>query len=115
MATVRVSAEVLTDIESTLEGAKAEPLARQAAVPGNCTLVVIFGPDGSIRSMNCGGRCGIWDRFLGRSCRKITPGSGDGVHVSCSCQGGWWDSIFASRSSWWRLMAAQRAARSSNG
>ena len=57
-----------------------------------CTLVEIQGPDGV--SFECRGSCGLINRFLGRSCGKVSQTTGGGVQVSCTCGGGWWDSIW---------------------
>lgn len=61
---------------------------------GGCSLVEIQGPDG-VR-FECGGSCGIFDRFLGRSCTKVSQSTDAGVQVFCTCSGGWFDTIFRS-------------------
>ena len=64
--------------------------------PGGCSLVVVFGPNGEIKSFGCTGGCGFVDRLLGRSCGKASPGTDDGgVELFCACMGGWFDSIFS--------------------
>jgi hypothetical protein len=62
---------------------------------GGCTVVTTPSPTGGV-TFSCSGGCGIFDRFLGRSCTKISqsnPGD-DGWQVFCTCTGGWFDRIF---------------------
>ena len=58
---------------------------------GGCGLVEISGPDG-VR-FECRGSCGVWNRFLGRSCNKVVQNAEGGVQVFCHCSGGWWDRL----------------------
>lgn len=80
----QMGVEIQKDQETILQ----KPIGTGA---GGCTLVQISGP-GGVR-FECRGSCGLWDKFLGRSCGKIVQNAGGGVQVFCACSGGWWDSL----------------------
>lgn len=67
--------------------------ARQKPVGGfgGCGLVEIQGP-GGVR-FECGGSCGFVNRFLGRSCNKVSRTTDAGVEIFCTCSGGWFDNL----------------------
>lgn len=98
---LEVSDEFFGKMQEALQ--EAEKQGRTTAVlrqkgSGNCSLEVVVGPGPTIIRYGCTGGCGVWDRFLGRSCQKGTAGTSDGgVALACTCRGGWWDSIFTRR------------------
>ena len=98
---IEIPERLYLEIERTLADEKTATLRLQSQ-PGNCTLIVVYGPSGDIDNpvtildIRCGGKCGLFDRFLGRSCNRGNIGTSSGeVHVACTCRGGWFDSIFA--------------------
>ena len=88
---VRIREDLCLEIERTNQ--KGVVTARQIG-PKGCSLVIVTTGDGIYNSF-CGGKCSLWDRFLGRACQRGNRGASDGgVDVACTCRGGWWDSIF---------------------
>jgi hypothetical protein len=62
--------------------------------PSGCGLVVVVSLLGPTTDRSCGGSCGIWDRFLGRSCQMVGSTTPDGLEISCICTGCWFNNIF---------------------
>jgi hypothetical protein len=86
------------ELQAHFEEEKTHPSVAQKPKPigpGGCSLVVVVYPDGRI-TYRCGGSCGIFDWFLGRSCNRQITGNPDGtdLNVFCTCGGGWFDRIF---------------------
>jgi len=78
----------------SLEKLRAGAALRQKPVGGSgggCGLVEIQGP-GGVR-FECGGSCGFINRFLGRSCTKVSRTTDAGVEIFCTCSGGWFDGL----------------------
>lgn len=93
---VSVSNAVYDELMATVEKAKAHPIALQQSQqqPSGCGLVVVVGLPGPTTNRSCGGSCGIWDRFLGRSCKMVGSATDGGLEISCICTGGWFNNIF---------------------
>jgi hypothetical protein len=92
---VSVSDAVYDELMATLEKAKAQPIARQKSQqPGGCTLVVVVSLPGPTIDSSCGGSCGFWDRFFGRTCTMVGSTTPEGFEQWCECGGGWLDRIF---------------------
>lgn len=90
-----LSQEAYDDLVASAVDATPQVIARQKGnqTPGGCTLVVVVTPGGGGTS-GCGGSCGIWDRFLGRSCVMVGSTTPGGLETSCICTGGWFERIF---------------------
>lgn len=97
---ILIAESVYQDFERRRKELEAAPTPVAAArrASGNCGMDVIFGPDGEIRSMSCGGSCGFIDWILGRRCMirsEKTPNGG--ARFFCSCGGGWFDRLVLGR------------------
>jgi hypothetical protein len=90
-----VSDAVYDELMATVDKAKAQPIAQQKPQqPSGCSLVVVVSLPGPKVDRGCGGSCGFWDRFLGRSCKMVGSTEPGGLEIYCTCSGGWFDRIF---------------------
>jgi len=93
---IPVSDAVYNELIDMVEKANAEPIAQQKPKhPSGCSLVVVVRLPGPTIDRSCGGSCGFWGPFLGRSCGMVGSTTSGGLEISCVCSGGWFDRLFS--------------------
>ena len=95
--TFRVSQETYDQLLRESGGSGVIAQQKDPITPNGCTKIITIGLDDEGRPFgneDCGGDCGLWNRFLGRSCSVAGETTADGVQTYCVCSGGWFDRLF---------------------